>query len=98
MKPPTFEEAKEPFVADAWIRAIEAKFSVFTLPCSEERKASFKTMIPTGCQITWAEFKQFFKEHHIPKGLLDGKMKELLALKQGSDTVYEYAKKFNALC
>jgi hypothetical protein len=25
-------------------------------------------------------------------------MKELLALKQGSDTVYEYAKKFNALC
>jgi hypothetical protein len=25
-------------------------------------------------------------------------MKKLLALKQGSDTVYEYAKKFNALC
>jgi hypothetical protein len=87
---------------------------VFTLPCSEERKASFaalqlrgaaliwwenfKTMIPTGHQITWAEFKQAFKEHHIPKDLMDRKMKELLALKQGSDTVYEYAKKFNALC
>jgi hypothetical protein len=37
MKPPTFEEAREPLAADAWIRAIEAKFSVFTLPCSEER-------------------------------------------------------------
>jgi hypothetical protein len=114
MKPPTFEEAKEPLAADAWIRAIEAKFSVFTLPCSEERKASFaalqlrgaaliwwenfKTMIPAGHQITWAEFKQAFKEHHIPKGLMDRKMKELLALKQGSDTVYEYAKKFKALC
>jgi hypothetical protein len=114
MKPPTFEEAKEPLAADAWIRAIEAKFSVFTFPCSEERKASFaalqlrgaaliwwenfNTMIPTGHQITWAEFKQAFKEHHIPKGLMDRKMKELLALKQGSDTVYEYAKKFNALC
>jgi hypothetical protein len=113
MKPPTFEEAKEPLAADAWIRAIEAKFSVFTLPCSEERKASsalqlrgaaliwwenFKTMIPAGHQITWDEFKQAFKEHHIPKGLMDRKMKELLALKQGSDTVYEYAKKFNALC
>jgi hypothetical protein len=87
---------------------------VFTLPCSEERKASFatlqlrgaaliwwenfKTMVPAGHQITWAEFKQAFKEHHIPKGLRDRKMKELLALKQGSDTVYEYAKKFNALC
>jgi hypothetical protein len=110
MKPLTFEEAKEPLAADAWIRAIEAKFSVFTLPCSEKRKASFaalqlcgaaliwwenfKTMIPAGHQITWAEFKQAFKEHHIPKGLMDIKMKEFLALKQGSDTVYEYAKKF----
>jgi hypothetical protein len=114
MKSPTFEEAKEPLAVDAWIRAIEAKFSVFTLPCSEERNASFaalqlhgaaliwwanfKTMIPAGHQITWAEFKRAFKEHHIPKGLIDIKMKELLALKQGSGTVYEYAKKFNALC
>jgi hypothetical protein len=55
-------------------------------------------MIPAGHQITWAEFKQAFKEHHIPKDLMDRKMKELLALNQGSDTVYEYAKKFNALC
>jgi hypothetical protein len=59
---------------------------------------NFRTMIPAGHQITWAEFKQAFKEHHIPKGLMDRKMKELLALKQGSNTVYEYAKKFNALC
>jgi hypothetical protein len=44
MKPPTFEEAKEPLAADAWIRAIEAKFSMFTLPCSEEREASFATL------------------------------------------------------
>jgi hypothetical protein len=114
MKHPTFEEVKEPLAADAWIRAIEAKFSVFTLPCSEERKArfaalqlhgaallwwkNFKSMIPEGHQITWAEFKRAFKEHHIPKGLMDRKTKEFLALKQGSDRVYEYAKKFNALC
>jgi hypothetical protein len=44
MKPLTFEEAKVPLAADAWIRAIEAKFSVFTLPCSEERKASFAAL------------------------------------------------------
>jgi hypothetical protein len=55
-------------------------------------------MIPEGHQITWAEFKRAFKEHHIPKGLMDRKTKELLALKQVTDTVYEYAKKFNALC
>jgi hypothetical protein len=114
MKPPTFEEAKEPLAADVWIKAIEAKFSVFVVPCSVERKASFatlqlrgaallwwehyKTTIPEGHQVTWAEFKRAFKEHHIPKGLMDRKMKELLALKQATDTVYEYAKKFNALC
>jgi hypothetical protein len=82
MKARTYEEAKEPLAADAWTRAIEAKFSVFTLPCSEELKASFtalqlrgatliwwenfKTMILTGHQITWDEFKRAFKEHHIP--------------------------------
>jgi hypothetical protein len=38
MKPPTFERAKEPLAADAWIRAIEAKFSVFTLPSSEDAR------------------------------------------------------------
>jgi hypothetical protein len=114
MKHPTFEEAKEPLAADAWIKAIEAKISVFVLPCSEERKASFATlqlrgaallwwehynsMIPKGHQVTWAELKSAFKEHHIPKGLMDRKKKELLAQKQGTDTMYEYAKKSNALC
>jgi hypothetical protein len=44
MKPPTFEEAKEPLAADVWIRAIKAKFSMFTLSYSEERKASFATL------------------------------------------------------
>jgi hypothetical protein len=51
-----------------------------------------------GHAVTWDEFKQAFKGHHIPKGLMDRKMRELLALRQGSDTVYRYAQKFNSLC
>jgi hypothetical protein len=51
-----------------------------------------------GHAVTWDEFKQAFKSHHIPKGLMDRKMRELLALRQGSDTVYHYAQKFNSLC
>jgi hypothetical protein len=39
-----------------------------------------------------------FKEHYIPKGLVDRKMRELMNLKQGSDSVYQYALKFNSLC
>jgi hypothetical protein len=48
--------------------------------------------------VTWDEFKHAFKSHHIPKGLMDRKMRELLALRQGSDSVYCYAQKFNSLC
>jgi hypothetical protein len=51
-----------------------------------------------GHAVTWDEFKQAFKSHHIPKGLMDRKMRELLALRQGSDIVYRYAQKFNSLC
>jgi hypothetical protein len=114
MKPPTFTKAEEPLDADAWVRAIEAKFSAFVLPCSEEHKASFaslqlrgealmwwelfKTMQPAEHEVTWTEFKKAFKDHHIPKGLMVRKMKELFALKQGDDTMYQYAQKFTSLC
>jgi hypothetical protein len=58
----------------------------------------YKTMQPAGHEITWTEFKKAFKDHHILKGLMVRKMKELLALKQGDDTMYQYAQKFNSLC
>jgi hypothetical protein len=112
MKPPTFAKAKEPLEADTWV--IETKFFAFTLPCSEEHNANFvtlqlrskelmwwehfKSMQLARHEVTWAEFKQTFKDHHIPKGLMDRKMRELLALKQGADTVYQYAQKLNSLC
>jgi hypothetical protein len=37
----------------------------------------YKSMQHAGHEVTWAEFKQAFKDHHIPKGLMDGKMKVL---------------------
>jgi hypothetical protein len=91
MKPPIFTKVEEPLEVDAWVRAIEAKFFAFTLTCSEERKANFatlqrrsealmwwehfKSMQPVGHKVTWVEFKQDFKDHHIPKGLMDRKMR-----------------------
>jgi hypothetical protein len=89
-------------------------FVVFTLPCSEGHKTKFaalqlcgsslmwwkhyKSVQQPGYEISWEEFKKAFGDHHIPKALSDRKMRELLALKQGSDTVYQYAQKFNNLC
>jgi hypothetical protein len=83
------------------------------MPCSEENKANFAALqlrgealmwwdhfmsMQQGRAVTWNDFKQAFKSHHIPKGLMDRKMRELLAPRQGSDTVYRYAQKFNNLC
>jgi hypothetical protein len=96
MKPPTFAKAEDPLEAEAWVKAIEAKFSAFVLPCSEENKANFAALQLRGealmwwdhfksmqrnHAVTWEEFKQAFKSHHIPKGLMDRKMRELLALR-----------------
>jgi hypothetical protein len=41
MKTQTFSKAEDPLEAEAWIKVIEAKFSAFVLPCSEENKANF---------------------------------------------------------
>jgi hypothetical protein len=41
MRPPLFTKVEEPLEVDAFIRALEVMFSIFTLPCSEEiRQAS----------------------------------------------------------
>jgi hypothetical protein len=58
MKPPTFNKVEEPLDDDSWVRDIEAKFSAFVLPCSEERKASFATLQLRGeALMWWAHFK-----------------------------------------
>jgi hypothetical protein len=113
MKPPTFSKEEDPLEVEAWIKDIKAKFSAFVLPCSEESKANFAALQLRGEALMWwdhfksmqrrhavtrDDFKQAFKSHHIPKGLMDRKMRELLALRQGSDTMYRYAEKFNSLC
>jgi hypothetical protein len=102
MKPPTFSKAEDPLKAEAWIKAIDAKFSAFVMPCLEENKANFASLqlrgealmwwdhlktMQQGHAVTWDEFKQAFKSHHIPKEIMDRKMRELLTLEQGSDTV-----------
>jgi hypothetical protein len=54
----------------------------------------FKLMQQNGHEIMCAEFKTAFKNHHIPKGMVERKLNELLNLRQGSNSVYQYAQKF----
>jgi hypothetical protein len=44
--------------------------------------------------ITWNEFKRYFKKKYLTKRYYDRNMKELFELKLGSMTIYEYKKRF----
>ena len=113
-QPPLFHKTEEPLDADAWIRTIESKFALLPVPCSEENKTLFAAqqlrgsarlwwdnyhgMLPADHVVTWNEFKNAFRDHHIPEGLMERKLNEFLALTQGTRTVIQYAQAFNGLC
>src|SRR6266508_5491909 len=50
-----------------------------------------------GHHVLWTEFSEAFKAHHIPSSVMKIKLREFLALKQGSKTVCEYVQAFNHL-
>ena len=54
-------------------------------------------MFPAGTRFTWAEFKNAFRAHHIPAGVIRRKLTEFLALKQGNNSVLQYSQAFNNL-
>jgi hypothetical protein len=113
-QPPLFSKAEEPLDANAWLRTIESKFALLTIPCADSSKAHFATqqlhgaariwwdnncaMQPAGHVIYWEEFRTAFRAHHIPEVLMDRKLNEFLALTQGTHTVLQYAQTFNHLC
>jgi hypothetical protein len=113
-QPPLFSKAEEPLDADAWLRTIESKFALLTIPCADSNKAYFAAqqlhgaariwwdnycaMQTDGHVISWEEFCKAFRAHHIPEGLVERKQNEFLALTQGTRTVLQYAQAFNHLC
>ena len=113
MQPLLFTKAVEPLDADAWIRTLESKFSLLSVPCSGASKARYAVQQLRGPSrmwsdhyhrmqqadhvVSWNEFKEAFRAHHIPTGLLDRKLNEFLALTQGNRTMLQYAQAFNHL-
>jgi hypothetical protein len=57
----------------------------------------YTTTLRDGHRVLWAEFREAFRGHHIPTGLMACKLQEFLHLQQGTNSVYEYSKRFNYL-
>ena len=110
-RPPVFTKADEPLEAEDWLRTMEQKFSLIN--CTETQKPAFAAqqlrgaagvwwenllaVQPARHRITWGEFKEAFRAHYIPKGVMKMKLEEFLALRQGDDSVIQYIGKFNHL-
>jgi hypothetical protein len=109
--PPLFTEAGEPLDADHWLRMTESKFGV--LCCTEVQKTLFATQLlhgyastwwanytatrPVNYQVSWAEFRDVFRAHYIPAGVMRKKCQEFMDLKQGGRSMHDYSNQFSHL-
>jgi hypothetical protein len=91
-QPPHFHKTEEPLDADAWLHTIESKFAL--LSAAQQLRGTariwwdhYYAMQPEGHVVRWEEFRTAFRGHHIPEGLIEWKLNELLALTQGTRTV-----------
>ena len=104
--PPKFNHSVEPLDADDWLRSITHKLRSANI--AEADKVSYaayhlegpaslwwenyEAMRPAGQLTTWADFSEAFREHHIPKGLIDRKREEFCNFTQGRLTVDAYSR------
>jgi hypothetical protein len=110
-KPSIFREAEEPLQADEWLSTIEQRFQLLRL--TEGMKASYagnqlqgptgiwwnhhKTTFPANIEVVWDQFKEAFRGHFIPPGLMKIKHTEFMKLTQGNRSLTEYLQAFNKL-
>jgi hypothetical protein len=94
-KPPTFSHVVEPIDADDWLKSVEKKLQV--VQCNNHEKvllASNQLSGPTADgwdayveahkepeSINWPEFRDAFRAHHVPQGVIKLKKKEFQDLK-----------------
>jgi hypothetical protein len=97
--------------ADDWLKTIEEKLQV--VQCNNCEKVLFASHQLEGPaadwwnayveaheeheSINWQEFKNSFRSHHVPLGVMKLKKKEFKDLKQGSMTVSKYVTHFTQL-
>jgi hypothetical protein len=105
-KPSIFREAEEPLQDDEWLSTKEQRFRLIRL--TEGMKALYagyqlqgptciwwnhhRTTFPTNVEVVWNQFKEAFKGHFIPLGLMAIKHTEFMKLTQGKRSLNEYSR------
>ncbi|XP_066392263.1 uncharacterized protein [Miscanthus floridulus] len=106
--PPIFKHSTDPLQVDDWLHAVERKLEI--AQCDDRENVLYAAGQLQGAAldwwesfrfgrtevnpITWQEYRNAFRSHHVPAGLMKLKKKEFLALKQGGITMAEYRDKF----
>jgi hypothetical protein len=101
---PVFTHAVDPLDADDWLKTIGKMLT--TAQCDDREKVLFAagrlqgsvgawwdaytTAHATPDAITWQEFTDSFRSHHIPSGLMKLRKKEFLSLTQGGRSMTDY--------
>jgi hypothetical protein len=109
--PPTYSHSTDPLDADDWLKTVTKKLEraqcndremvQYASGCLEGLASdwwdAYTAAHPAPNTITWQQFKDAFRAHHIPDGVLKLKQREFLALKQGNMSMNEYLDKFTQL-
>jgi hypothetical protein len=105
---PVFTHAADPLEADDWLKTISKMLTTAQCDDREKVlyaagrlqgtagawwDAYVAAAHATPDTITWQEFTDNFRSHHIPAGLMKLKKKEFLSLKQGGMSVAEFRDK-----
>jgi hypothetical protein len=59
--------------------------------------ANYTTTHPTDYQVLWAKFRDAFRPHYIPTGVMWKKRQEFIDLKKEGRSMHDYSKQFNHL-
>jgi hypothetical protein len=106
--PLVFAHSSDPMDAEDWLRTME--WELHTAQCDDREKVLYGPRLLRGAAqswwesylathanpdaITWEEFRDNFRQYHVPAGLMKVKKEEFLALKQGPMSVSECQDKF----
>ena len=111
LNPKTFASSSQPLDADDWLDEMNRTISAGNV--APEDRVTFVTFLLKGESaawwktrqalraavppVTWEEFQQLFRSHHMPDSLMDMKKEEFWNLTQGSKDVLTYSKEFTEL-